>query len=450
MLIFMGLTCLAIYLSGYQAIQKTIKDSLIETVEENIDEIKYYDTLPDYSDSGSFLEFENGYLEIDDDFLDEVNGVYTALYTEDNSLVYGENPITSAASSLAFSNRVVQKLKVNGTVYYIFDRTLEDDGLEGMWLRGVVSSAQGTDGIMATAKVFVFILPLLFLLAVIGGWLIAGRTLKPLNNIALTARRITDGGDLKQRIDIGRGNDEIHMVANQFNDMFERLDNSFEAEKQFTSDASHELRTPMAVIMAQCELTLEEDRSSGEYKKALSVIERQGRKMNRLINDMLDYTRLEMRSERYPFAKTDFSAIVSDTCADLALISERRISLKWQAEKNIYVDGNAHLLTRALTNLVSNAYRYGKDGGHILVSLNTEDTFAVMRVADDGIGIAPEDQEKIFARFYQADSSRAGEGTGLGLSIAAQIAKLHKGEVSVNSRPGEGSIFTVRLPLYGQ
>jgi len=151
--------------------------------------------------------------------------------------------------------------------------------------------------------------------------------------------------------------------------MIARLDESFEAERQFTSDVSHELRTPMSVIMAQCEYTLDEERTPQEYERALRLIRRQGRKMTKLINDMLDFVRLERRGTNYQIEKLNLSALVNSVCEDMSLIRERGISLEHEVEDEIWVDGNPALLSRLLSNLISNAYRYGKDDGHIKVRL---------------------------------------------------------------------------------
>ena len=226
-----------------------------------------------------------------------------------------------------------------------------------------------------------------------------------------------------------------------------RLDESFEAERQFTSDVSHELRTPMSVIMAQCEYTLDEERTPQEYERALRLIRRQGRKMTKLINDMLDFVRLERRGTNYQIEKLNLSALVNSVCEDMSLIRERGISLEHEVEDEIWVDGNPALLSRLLSNLISNAYRYGKDDGHIKVRLKKSQDEVTLSVSDDGIGISREDKEKIFRRFYQADSSRTGSGTGLGLSMVKEIASFHGGSMSVESEPGKGSEFTFHLPV---
>ena len=228
--------------------------------------------------------------------------------------------------------------------------------------------------------------------------------------------------------------------------MFQRLDDAFETERQFTSNASHELRTPISVIKAQCDFSLEEPRNADEYEKALRVIQRQSRKMSKLVNDMLNFTRLETRADSYERESIDFTGLVSSICSDMALIRENNITLTFEADANVKFQGNRELLSRLLTNLINNAYRYGNENGHIHVRLKSSGHEISLSVSDDGIGIAKEEQPKIFRRFYQIDSSRTSAGTGLGLSMVYEIAQFHNGEIKVESESGKGATFTLILP----
>ncbi|MCD8089079.1 MAG: HAMP domain-containing histidine kinase [Clostridiales bacterium] len=447
LVLIVALTYFALLSLGRQVIQKTVKDSLITTVADNVDEVEYYYDIDEgFNEVDYYVDYENGYIEIDDDFLREVNGVYTSLCLSDKTLVYGENPVASETAALQLSDGSLRQIKVGSELYYVYDKKLTLSGLEGLWLRGVVSETQGEVQLSAVARMSLILLPVLVLLAIAGGYIIAGRTLRPIDRISAAAARISQGGDLKQRIDLGEGSDEIHRLADRFNEMFGRLENSFTSQQQFISDASHELRTPVSVIMAQCELTLEKERTPSEYEEALEVVERQGRKMTRLIKDMLDFTRLELHPEKYKKKLLNLSELAEDVCGDLAIIAEKGISLTCEAEKEIYIKGNRGLLTRLLSNLISNAYRYGREGGYIKTRLKTAENSIILSVEDNGIGIEGGELQNIFLRFYQADSSHTGAGSGLGLAIAKEITQFHGGEISVKSRPGSGSTFTVVFP----
>lgn len=451
LVIVVSLTYAVIFSVSHQVFQKTIRDNLIETVEHNIDEVDFInkdDNDDLVNDVDQLISYGNGFLEIDDDFLNVANQVYSSLYDKHLTLLYGENPITKSIPSVNLKDGLVQSTTEGGIKYYIYDRALTEEGLEGLWLRGIVADTQGKEEISSISRFSLILLPILVLIAIIGGHLIAGRTLKPIKQISEAATQIGKGDDLKKRIIIGEGTDELHQLADSFNDMFTRLEHSFEKEQQFTSDASHELRTPMSVIMAQCEYTLEKERTVEEYEAALSVIHRQSRKMSTLINDMLDFTRLNMKTDRYPMERFDLSESVASLCTDMSLIRENNIELSYDnIEKDIIYKGNKTLINQALMNLISNAYRYGKENGHILVSLKRTEGSIIINVQDDGIGIAEDEQEKVFRRFYQGDNSRSGLGTGLGLSMADEIVRYHGGRILLESKKNQGSTFQIILPL---
>ena len=225
------------------------------------------------------------------------------------------------------------------------------------------------------------------------------------------------------------------------------VDDAFEAERQFASDASHELRTPMAVIMAQCEDALSGEKTGADYREALSVIHRQGRRMNRMISGMLELVRMERKTDRYAREPFNLSALTESVCEDMALICEKNIALTTDVEPDISITGDQTLITRLLGNLIGNAYRYGRENGHIIVTLHRAGSAIELTVSDDGIGIAPDQQKKIFRRLYQGASERSGDGAGLGLAMARQIARLHGGELTVVSEEGKGSAFTARFPM---
>ncbi|MCD8155406.1 MAG: ATP-binding protein [Clostridiales bacterium] len=473
LIVVVALTYFVILSVSRQTIQKTIRDTLITAVENNVDEVEYYSSASLVVTDGDvdyYLQHGDGYIEIDDDFLDEVNDIYTSLCQQDGTLLYGENPIILETAEMDFVDSQVQRIRVDGILYYVFDRKLEEEGLEGLWLRGIVSETQGEVELSAISRTSLILQPSLVLLAIVGGWLIARRMLRPIREISSTAAQIRQGDDLKKRIDLGEGKDELHQLATQFNEMFTRLEDSFQAQQQFVSDASHELRTPVSVIIAQCELALEEVCTGDEYREALEVILRQSRKMSRLIGDMLDFTRLELQPERYKKEDFDLTALVEDVCQDMALIREKGIALTCEAEEGIHIRGNRELMTRLLMNLVSNAYRYGREDGFIKVRLavrrevssveetreearkaasgksrNSSAGEILLSVQDDGVGIPEEEQENIFRRFYQVDAARSGKGTGLGLAMVREIASFHNGEVTVKSTPGQGSTFSLVL-----
>lgn len=168
--------------------------------------------------------------------------------------------------------------------------------------------------------------------------------------------------------------------------------------------------------------------------------------MSRLIDDMLVFTRMEQKNESYPKESLNLSELIEDICQDMALLRDKEITLTWELEPDIFFEGNRLLITRLLTNLISNAYRYGNQNGSIFVGLNQKEKILIT-VKDNGIGISKEQQKKIFERFYRADVSRTLEGSGLGLAMVREIVQFHGGEIMVSSESDKGSIFTVSLPV---
>lgn len=448
MITLAGLTIGCVLMISDNVIQKNIRDDLIAMVSDNVDEVEYYEKIKDANPDGDrdiYLSYKNGFLEIDDDYLDQMNGIYTILYDENHNLLYGEDLISEASQTLAFQNNETQTVKKGGKTYYVYDRSLKEEGMEDLWLRGIVSRDEGALWMNEIVLFSLGMIPLLITLALGGGYFLAGRFLRPIQEMIRAAASIQEGQDLGKRIVLQDGRDELHQLADTFNSMMDRIESSFEAERQFTNDMSHELRTPVAVILSQCELSLEEDRLPSEYKHDLTLIQRQGNKLASMVNDMLHMCRLE-RQEEIELHLVMLHDICERVCKDLILVKERGITLTYQIDQKCIVMGDEEMLRRLITNLVNNAYRYGKDNGWIHVDLHQTEKEVLLEVRDNGKGIAPEHIPHIWQRFYQADASRKNAGSGLGLAMVQKIATLHHGYMEVSSVVDEGSCFILHLP----
>ena len=238
----------------------------------------------------------------------------------------------------------------------------------------------------------------------------------------------------------------MRRLAHTFDGMFARLETSFLSKKQFTADASHELRTPVAVILAECDRAKRKAETKEDFLASINVIEQQGNKMNTLIEQLLSLTRIQQGTEKYPLRVCDLSGFVDACCDEFVPTDERGMTLETDIEPGIEAAYNPSLLSRAMFNLMQNAYKYGREGGHIRVSLCRENGSAVISVKDDGPGISKAEQEKIWQRFYRCDSARPEGGTGLGLSLVREIALVHRARAEVVSEPGQGSDFRIVLP----
>lgn len=388
------------------------------------------------------IDFEDGRLELDDDFRLSSKGVQLTVYQ-------GGTP---AAGQLPADFPADEPLQAGALrrvgAYLVYDLPVTGD----VMLRGCYSTETLTDssrGVLTTALIAV---PLLLLAAALGGRWIITRSFRPLDQISRTAAGIQNGGDLTARIALPDTNDEVAALAAAFDGMLDRLEESFQAEKQFSSDVSHELRTPIAVIQSQCEYALS-GVDGAAARGALEEIQSTARDMSTLVARLLELSRAEHGAASIRLQAVNLSElmeIVSEELADAAM--KERIALTVDAPEGLTVNGEQTLLVRLLLNLTGNALKYTPEGGHIRLSAEQTPDRVLLRVADDGIGMAPQHLDKIFRRFYRVDSSRSREesdsgGYGLGLAFCRWIAEVHHAVITVQSTPGQGSVFTVAFPL---
>lgn len=395
------------------------------------------------------IDFENGVYELDDDVRFYENGVIFSIYDEQGRLIAGSVPTGFPADTTlkAFS---FQTFSASGNAWSVYDAALPYGEDQILWIRGILPS----ETLFSVERTLFFVLlvacPLLIAVALLVGYSITRRAFLPIEEIRRTAETIGAGGDLSARIPTERTQGEIRQLAETFNEMFGRLETSFEHERQFTSDASHELRTPVAVITSQAEYSLLPDATPEEQREGLEVILEQARKMSALISQLLMLARADSGTQQLTMAPVDLSLLASMTaeqCREAA--ARRQIRLDCELAPGIMTEGDQASLVRVFLNLLENAIQYGRPGGFVKLTLAVQNDFAVCSIADDGIGIARENLERIWQRFYRVDPSRnpGGSNTGLGLSLVKWIIEAHHGTIEAESGLGKGSCFTFRLPL---
>lgn len=290
-------------------------------------------------------------------------------------------------------------------------------------------------------------LPLALLIAGAGGFLLATRSLAPLRWMAEQAKKITDK-NLHQRLDIGAAHEELKLLADSFNELLARLDQSFETMRRFVADASHELRTPLSVIRGEADVALGHDRSPGEYQESLVIIQDEARRLTRLVDDLLNLARADAGHVNLRIEGFYLNDLLAECCRALqTAASAKNIDLQCECPGDVAFRGDQELIRRLVLNLIDNAIRHTPQGGKILVKLDATSSQLRIQVADTGIGIPPEVAPHIFERFYRGDQARSRQngGFGLGLSIVKWIAESHDGEVGFTSEPGAGTTFTVLL-----
>lgn len=300
-------------------------------------------------------------------------------------------------------------------------------------------------------------------LAIAGGWLLAGRALRPVDRVTAAAAAIAAGDgtstSLSARLPVPQTNDELARLSATFNAMLARLEASFRAQERFVADASHELRTPLTAIRGNVDVLMRQARAqrfmidAGELGAALDDIRRESDRMRRLLDDLLLLARSDAGSDRANWALVRLEPVRLDEVAAQAIHSAEALTvahdLQLEAPRPVEILGDADRLHQLAMILIDNAIRHTPAGGQIRVAVTaTPQGTARLAVRDDGDGIAPEHLPHLFKRFYRADGARgrSSGGTGLGLAIASAITQAHGGDITVTSSPGHGTTFVVNLP----
>lgn len=338
----------------------------------------------------------------------------------------------------------------DGPPVRIYSRTLSDDGRVFALLQvgESLDLMQQTLG-QVTTELLVAALCVL-LLGTLGSYWLAGRAFAPIRRLIEVARTIKEG-DLHQRVPVPQTADEVQALALTFNEMLTSLEATLNRQRRFVSDASHELRTPVAVIRSKTDLALQQPGDECEYLAVLREINGESERLGRLIGDLLVLARGDEGKTRFEFEPVALHQVAEAVAANAEpLALEHDVTLQVEIEQPVTVRGDEARLIQVIMNLLDNAIRYTNAGGNVTVCVTRARNEARLTVRDTGIGIAPEHLPHIFERFYRVDSARtfnAAGNNGLGLAIADWIVRAHHGSITAQSQPGKGSTFLVTLPL---
>ncbi len=387
------------------------------------------------------IHYKRGKLQIDR-HLDNPSRVRLSVYNDNGALIYGRVIVNAP-----FAEGVFQWYPGRDNEdWYVYDTRLDTENNGSLWLRACISSDTLSGLQNGQSLLLRLLVPALAGLAGLCGWFLARSILRPVEAMMVTATSIADGNDLARRMPLDGPQDELWRMGTVYNDMLARLEQSFERERRFSADAAHELRTPVAAILNHAELALSDETSERDRLTALEVIRQRAGEMNTLISTLLHLARMESGQTTLTcemISLDELCLLVMESLEETA--DEKDITLSVNAEPT-HVLGDQLLLTQAVMNLLDNAIRYGKAGGHAWVNLESDETTARITVSDDGPGMTQDQMAHCFDRFWQADAARR-KGAGLGLSLVSRIAQLHGGEVTVASTSGGGCAFTLSLPL---
>jgi len=388
----------------------------------------------------AFADHAGDYLQV---YAGNGNWIYQSKFMKAHSLPPVE---PERVARLSFENRWIdekplrfatQRFEVNGHAYTV---------QTGLQIDDLVNT-------LSAFRIYLLMLaPLALLVAASGGYWLSRRALAPVDAIVGTARQI-GGTNLDSRLKQLHTGDELERLSNTLNEMLDRIEGAFRRVTQFTADASHELRTPVSLIRTEAELALRRSRDGEQYKESLQHILREAERTTALIEELLTLARADSGSESlkmHPLNVRDALRDVAEGWRPVATMCNLEFRDKLEVGE-LFVIGDETALRRVVNILLDNAFKFTAAPGIVDLSLKQKDDKVVITVRDSGVGIAPEEQGKIFERFYRVDKvrSRETQGAGLGLSIAQWIVQQHGGTLRVESELGKGSAFRVELPGVG-
>jgi len=296
--------------------------------------------------------------------------------------------------------------------------------------------------------IMIISIPTSISVTIVIGYFMAKKALKPVDQIRKAAIKISSS-NLDERIDIGKRRDELSRLAETFNDMITRLKDAFQRINQFSIDVSHELKTPLTILKGETEVTLRKDRENEDYRKLLKSHLEEVDRMTRIVDDLLLLSKADAEEIKLTIEDIALRDLVVDICMDMKIFADNKgIELIVSELEDVRLKGDELKLRRMLWNVVQNGIKYTEKGGKVEISSYVNNGYVWIDVKDNGVGISEKDMKYIFDRFYRGDKSRRREsGSGLGLSISKWIAEAHRGVIEVKSRPLEGSLFSIKLPI---
>lgn len=376
----------------------------------------------------------------DEDWEDGHDGIYYAIYNASNQVTTSSFP-AGFDQTLPRQDNQLREVTLNGRTFQYLDLPLSNS--QG-WLRAVrVKQVLSRD--MVEILIFMAIgLPVIMVVVSLGGYWILKRGFRPVQAMTETAKTITQKGDYSKRVVTQGRENELTDLAQVLNDMLTSIEATFEREKQFSNDISHELRTPITVILSESEFGGKYADSMEDAKDSFAVIQRQSLLVKKTVEQLLELARAE-HQQNLVLENVNLSRFVQQELADQErIVAEKGIHMQTFIQENLHISGQQLLLKRLLDNLLTNAVKFTKD--EITVSLQQVNQEIHLTVADNGKGIPQDQAEKIWQRFYQVDTARnksQDTGVGLGLSLVKQIADLHGAAVHLTSAEGQGAQFTV-------
>jgi len=403
------------------------------------------------------LEMENGHLSFQNsdepvNLLDRLasQGYAVRLTDQEGKIIQEAGAHPTVFESRAVPEKGFETLSAAGADWRVY--TIEKS-VAGGKASVFLQLGESLDRIESTLSrllvLEIIIIPVVLVLALAGGMFLAGRALGPIKKITRLADS-TEAVDLSRRLDLGLPDDEVGTLARTFNGMLGRLEEAFNSQKRFVSEAAHELRTPLTIMKGTTDVTLGKERTPDEYREVLGELGVETDHLIGLAEDLLALSRAESESAVLRMTDIDLSEIVRSSVERITpLAHEKGMRIEFQNDSSIPFRGDPDKLARLYINLLDNAVRYSPVKSTITVSMSRDDDNTTVSISDEGPGLPDGELDDIFNSFHRLDSAREANpsGVGLGLSISLWIARAHGGDIQVESQLGKGSTFTVVLPL---
>jgi len=297
-------------------------------------------------------------------------------------------------------------------------------------------------------SILIYAFPIILIISTIGGLILSKLSLRAIDEIAVNAEEIT-ASNLSRRLPEPLTNDEVGHLTNTLNKMIERLEGSFNQIRQFTSDASHELKTPLTILRGEIEIALQSQKKPEQYQIILASALEEAERLSNVVETLLELSRADAGQVKMAFQEQNISKLIADISEDAEILAEQKsIWVEKKIPATVIANFDSARMHQAILNIVDNAIKYTNEHGKISIELTEDEKYAILKVSDTGIGIPKNQLPYIFDRFYRVDKARSHEtrGAGLGLSIVKWIIDVHKGKIDVKSQLLYGTSFTIKIP----
>ncbi|GGF15509.1 sensor histidine kinase [Flavobacterium limi] len=431
----------AIYSTVKFTVYKHLDENLMIEIEDHLKEIRIENNVVILMDAEEWEEREHNSVDVNPVFVQFLNVNKKIIEKSPNLkneiLIFHEDAGFYKTFDTKLLNSTVRQIQVPLHIkskkigYLIIAMPLTD-------------SAKVLHNLFETLLIaFPVILVILFLIA----RFFAGRSIKPINAITSISGMITKD-NLKTRIPLPKQRDELYTLSETINNLLNRIEDAVEREKQFTSDASHELRTPLTVIKGTLEVLVRKPRDNKEYQEKINYCINEVDHLNTLVDQLLMLARFENQKQNILHESIYLNAVILDVITlNSGKINSKKINVKFDAQKDYYINSDNYLVATILRNIISNAVKYTNEGGEVSVSVYKNDNKIICKISDNGIGIEQRDLEAIFSPFFRSNSSVHPEikGTGLGLSIVKRFTELLDIKFQIESRINEGTTVVLEF-----